>query len=92
MALFRQRPERPIKETTRDIVVAMQKRGLLQCNTFGFQSRETDDPDSSLPDLFKEYSESVESPVASVFPILTDFRSLGTAVKRVDKSMQLVYP
>jgi hypothetical protein len=92
MALLQQRSERPIKETTRDIVAAMQKRGLLQCNTFGFQLREGEDPDSSLPDLFKEYFESVESPVASVFPILTDSRSLDTAVKRVDKFMQLVYP
>jgi len=92
MAMLPQRPERPIKETTRDIVAAMQKRGLLQCNTFGFQSREADDPDSSLLDLFKEYFESVEWPVAYLFTILTHSRSLGTAARRADKSMQLVYP
>jgi len=57
MILFPQRCERPIKETTLEIVGAMQKRGLLQCNTFGFQSQGRDDPDSSLPDLFREYFE-----------------------------------
>ena len=57
MAPLYQRCERPIKETTRQIIGAMQKRGLLQCDTFGFQSQGRDASDSSLPDLFKEYFE-----------------------------------